>query len=215
MLYKDKSKWNTLLESKESTAIAKILGTNEAKILRIGSDTSDVKELAHMDSIFLNAKVDNKNYELDEDLADLEVITCSLNGETFLFAINNNIVSYYIINDGNDENKLDEMLNEIEMGRIDRRIRELTLDELKEMKPGVFAYGEIENSPEGLYMTNSNIGKKLIWIAKRGEIHDWAIYVHWADKGFAHALSNGDKIFKSNARKVMQCTDEALSWYRS
>lgn len=53
----------------------------------------------------------------------------------------------------------------------------LTLEMLKAMKPHtVFATGITDNSPDGIFMTNENIGKKLMWVAKRGEIHDWAIY---------------------------------------
>ena len=63
-------------------------------------------------------------------------------------------------------------------------------------------------------MTNSNIGKKLLWLAKRGAIHDWAIYVHWADRGFDYVLHEGDKVSKYNVRKLIKCTDEALNMYR-
>lgn len=52
----------------------------------------------------------------------------------------------------------------------------LTLEALKEMKPGtIFACGEIENSPEGIYMTDVHKGSMLKWVAKRGGIEDWAI----------------------------------------
>ena len=49
----------------------------------------------------------------------------------------------------------------------------LTIEKLKEMKPGtIFAQGITTNDPNGIYMTNSNIGRKLLWIAKRGGIYD-------------------------------------------
>ena len=84
------------------------------------------------------------------------------------------------------------------------------------MKPSsVFASGEIENSPDGIFMTSSNIGKKLLWIAKRGGIHDWAIYCHWADKGIEYVISNGDKVTSpQNIKKLVPCDDEAFSMYR-
>lgn len=93
----------------------------------------------------------------------------------------------------------------------------LTLDMLKEMAPGtIFAEGEIENSPEGLFMTNSDIGRKLLWVAKRGGFHDWAIYTHWKDSGRSHVLSNGDKVTsEDNIKKLVPCTEEALKMYRS
>ncbi len=84
------------------------------------------------------------------------------------------------------------------------------------MKPStVFAKGEIENSPDGLFMTTSNIGKKLIWVAKRGGIHDWAIYCHWADKGEDYAREHGDKVTSErNIKMLVPCDNEALSMYR-
>jgi hypothetical protein len=52
----------------------------------------------------------------------------------------------------------------------------LTLEALKNMKPKeVFSFGTVENSPKGIYMTSEHIGRKLLWVAKRGEIHDWDI----------------------------------------
>lgn len=92
----------------------------------------------------------------------------------------------------------------------------LTLEKLKEIPPlTIIATGEIENSPEGIYMTNSDIGRKLRWVAKRGEIHDWTIYIHWADYGLLYALTNGDKIIRpDHIKKLVPCNDEAFAWYR-
>ena len=78
-----------------------------------------------------------------------------------------------------------------------------------------FATGTAINHPEGLYMVNSDIGRELIWAAKRGFIDDWCIYVHWADSGLDYVLNNGDKI--TNARYIKQlvpCTDQAFARYR-
>ena len=92
----------------------------------------------------------------------------------------------------------------------------LSLQDLKDMPQGtVFAHGETENSPDGIYMTNSDIGRKMIWAAKRGNIHDWAIYIHWAESGIKYVLSNGDKVKNSaNIKKLVPCDDEAFSMYR-
>lgn len=92
----------------------------------------------------------------------------------------------------------------------------LTLEKLKAMKPGMFANGIVENSPEGIFMTRSDIGRKLIWAAVRGEIYDWSIYVHWEDSGLAHVISNGDKVTDpKNVQKLVPCDVEAMEMYRN
>lgn len=92
----------------------------------------------------------------------------------------------------------------------------LTLTDLKEMEKGtIFATGEIENSPEGLYMINKYQGKKLLWIAKRGGIEDWAIYTHWAENGMQFVIENGDKVKGEwNIKKLVPCDQEAFERYR-
>lgn len=92
----------------------------------------------------------------------------------------------------------------------------LTLQELKDMKPGiVFAHGTTTNDPQGVYMTDNDFGKPLIWAAKRGGIHDWAIYIHWADNGLQYVIEHGDKVTnKANIQKLVPCDDEALQQYR-
>jgi len=92
----------------------------------------------------------------------------------------------------------------------------LTVSQLKQMPPGtIFAQGETENSPEGIYMTDKMVGRKMLWVAKRGIIHDWVIYIHWEDMGIAHVISNGDKVMdQNNIKKLVPCTKEALQMYR-
>lgn len=92
----------------------------------------------------------------------------------------------------------------------------LTLEMLKAMKPHtVFATGITDNSPDGIFMTNENIGKKLMWVAKRGEIHDWAIYIHWAEKGEEYVRDYGDKVTSpSNIKKLVPCDEKSFSMYR-
>jgi hypothetical protein len=195
-MYNDKTKWDNLSAGSaiESAKISKLLGANVANILRIGNDTSDENEMIHMDGIFLQAKVINLDV-----MNNSEILICTYQGRPLLREMkDDDVVAYYIVDDENAP-------------RIEHK---LTLDKLKEMRPGVFAQGEIENSPEGLYMTSSNIGKKLLWVAKRGVVHDWAIYAHWAEKGFDFVTTQGDKVSKGNARKLVPCTDEALSMYR-
>ena len=92
----------------------------------------------------------------------------------------------------------------------------LTLDKLKEMEPGtVFATGIISNSPEGVYMTDERYGDKLRWVAKRGGIHDWAIYIGWEEKSLEYVKDYGDKVYNEfNIKKLVPCTDEAYKQYR-
>ncbi len=92
----------------------------------------------------------------------------------------------------------------------------LTVEQLDAMPQGtIFATGEIENSPEGIYMTNSDIGRKLRWVAKRGGIADWTIYCHWADSySIQEVAEEGDKVPERDIRKLVPCTDEALKRFR-
>jgi hypothetical protein len=92
----------------------------------------------------------------------------------------------------------------------------LTLHELKQMEPGkVFASGLIENSPKGIYMTDHRPGDTMLWVAKRGRIHDWAIYTHFAEHGKDYVLKHGEKVtFGSHIKKLVPCDDEAFSMYR-
>jgi len=90
----------------------------------------------------------------------------------------------------------------------------LSIQQLKDMPDHtIFAHGETVNSPEGINMSND--GRSLRWVAKRGQIHDWAIYIgikSWDDKMIA---SNGDKVTgKENIKKLVPCDDEAFGMYR-
>lgn len=92
----------------------------------------------------------------------------------------------------------------------------LTAQDLYKMQPGeVFATGIAENSPGGIYMTNNYLNRKLLWIAKRGQIEDWAIYINWADMGYHFVLKMGDKVAsEKNIKKLVPCDDDAFSMYR-
>lgn len=202
-MYTDKSKWETLSASKESSDIVKLFGirnnilVNEAKILRIGNDTSDESEMIHMDGIFTRSTVITTKL-----IGERGLFICSYQGQILIREQYDDIIAYYVIDN--------------EPNEIPKPINLLTIEKLKSIKEGqVFMTGEIENSPEGLNMSSSNIGKKLMWVAKRGTIHDWAIYAHWADKGFDFVLTQGDKVTsKDNIKKLVNCDDEALSMYR-
>ena len=83
----------------------------------------------------------------------------------------------------------------------------LTIEKLKEMKPGIFAQGEV-NDPR-LYKEPVN------WVAVRGGIHDWAIYYHKADKSWEFIKSQGDKVMTEAVIKdLVHCNEEAYQMYR-
>lgn len=90
----------------------------------------------------------------------------------------------------------------------------LTLEDLKAMEPNtIFATGCIEDKPLGLNMGNS--GKMLRWVAVRGGIWDWTIYVLFADKSEYEIKSNGDKVYsKEHIRRLVPCDDESFAMYR-
>lgn len=93
-------------------------------------------------------------------------------------------------------------------------MNKLTLQELKDMESdSIFATGVVQDSPEGINMTNS--GRDLRWVACRGGIHDWAIYVQDASWPAAMVKSNGDKVTSEhNIKKLVPCDDEAFGMYR-
>jgi hypothetical protein len=79
----------------------------------------------------------------------------------------------------------------------------------------VFAKGEIENSPKGIYMTDSNPGKLLCWVAKKGYNEDWVIYIYWDDAGYEYCTTNGDKVQnEANIKKLLPGCDGILNRYR-
>jgi len=83
----------------------------------------------------------------------------------------------------------------------------ITIEKLKEMKPGIFATGT-GTYPE-IYET------EICWVAVRGGIHDWAIYYHHSvhDKGWIRR--NGDKMrTESVIKRLVPCDDEAYDMYR-
>lgn len=105
----------------------------------------------------------------------------------------------------------------------------LTKQNLEEMASGeIIAVGIVENSPEGVYMTNYRKGDILFWVAKRGDGYpDWAIYAHFlktsslieedseGNATIAGVLAMGDKITGGrDVKTLVDCDDEALSMYR-
>jgi len=90
----------------------------------------------------------------------------------------------------------------------------MTFEEFKQIPAGtVFAQGELANSPEGIFMTNN--GGTLRWLAKKGQVQDWAIYCHWANRPWIFIEKAGDKVTnKEHIRRCVPCDDEMLKHYR-
>ena len=90
----------------------------------------------------------------------------------------------------------------------------LTLQQLKDMEPDtIFATGETTDGYDGANMTGS--GQALRWVATRGGIHDWAIYIapeNWSEEEIKR---QGDKVHdRETVKKLVPCDDEALEMYR-
>lgn len=84
----------------------------------------------------------------------------------------------------------------------------MTLEELKQMPSNtVFASG-ITND-ERLFR------EPVKWIAKRGVIHDWAIYYDKAFKSEDQIKSWGTKLYSpSIIKELVPCDEEMLQMYR-
>ena len=90
----------------------------------------------------------------------------------------------------------------------------LTLQKLKDMKPDtIFATGTINDGPTGINIAHT--GKTLRWVACRGGIHDWAIYVQDESWDEQRVKDMGDKVTsENNIKKLVPCDDEAFAMYR-
>lgn len=90
----------------------------------------------------------------------------------------------------------------------------LTLQELKDMDPDtIFATGTTTDDPAGINMTGS--GRELRWVACRGGIWDWAIYIQDESWPADEVKRMGDKVGSEvNIKKLVPCDDEAFGMYR-
>lgn len=92
----------------------------------------------------------------------------------------------------------------------------LTRQQLIDLEPGIFAKGETTDDIKGVNVSGS--GKVIKWVAVRGTIDDWALYVEspWnpaIDYDFVRRL--GDKIASEVlVRKLVPCDDGAWGRYR-
>lgn len=92
----------------------------------------------------------------------------------------------------------------------------LTQETINGMNPGdIIAKGEVENSPDGVYMTEHNKNHMMRWIAIVGEANDWAIYIDWAHKDWLSITKHGDKVRSiKNIKQIINCDSEARESYR-
>jgi len=90
----------------------------------------------------------------------------------------------------------------------------LTLEKLKGIqKHAIFATGTAMDNELGLFMANT--GKELRWVAVTGEIGDWCIYCHFADRSQEWIRNQGDKVCSErNIKMCVPCDDEAFKRYR-
>lgn len=90
----------------------------------------------------------------------------------------------------------------------------LTLQQLKDMEPDtIFATGETTDGYDAVNMYGK--GQELRWVATRGGIHDWAIYIAPKDWTEEMIKSNGDKVHnRTSVQKLVPCDAEALEMYR-
>lgn len=92
----------------------------------------------------------------------------------------------------------------------------LTKKEFDKFLPGeMIASGELPNLPEGLYMTDSCIGRKLKWVAVKGYNNDWTIYCHWNDHSAEYIVICGTKVTNEHhIRRCVPCKDDVFKLYR-
>lgn len=100
-------------------------------------------------------------------------------------------------------------------------MKPLTLQEFSQIPNGqIFRSGVCFNTPGELYMTNERLMDKLIWVAKKGEVEDWAVYCLWYENKEGSEVCNmvarfGQKVHGAEAIQfAVPCTDEVFSLYR-
>ena len=91
---------------------------------------------------------------------------------------------------------------------------ELTLKQLKDMEPDtIFASGVTTDDTDGVNMAGT--GQGLRWVACRGGIWDWAIYIQNASWSKDEIKQLGDKVTsETNIKGLVPCDSEAFGMYR-
>jgi hypothetical protein len=93
----------------------------------------------------------------------------------------------------------------------------ITLEKLQDFPPHkIFLTGIERNSESGIFMTRDyRANDWLRWVAVRGYIDDWAIYVGWNNDDENQIYGNGEKLTNSKLiRELVNCTDEVFARYR-
>ena len=95
----------------------------------------------------------------------------------------------------------------------------LTKNDLIKMTPGeIFERGIFNDSPKGINFSGTN--NDVRWLAKRGEVEDWVIYVqnpHYGNLewGYGRIENYGDKLFNPESiQKLIQASPDAMALYR-
>lgn len=85
---------------------------------------------------------------------------------------------------------------------------------LKMYSPGqIFASGQIVDSNEGITIFGS--GKQLRWVAVKGMIDDWSIYVHFSQYNDEFVKNYGMKVIQEeNIKKLIECDEYSFKAYR-
>jgi hypothetical protein len=89
----------------------------------------------------------------------------------------------------------------------------ITLKQLQDLPPRkIFRTGIVRNNEDGIFMTSHRKNDWLKWVAVRGQIDDWAIYVGWDDWGTNQIYQSGDKVMDEKAiREFIHCDDEVFN----
>lgn len=90
----------------------------------------------------------------------------------------------------------------------------LTISDFNNINDGsVFSSEVVIDRPEGIVINNS--GKSLRWVAKKGRIGDWALYIDSSEYSVHWIATYGQKIKdESIIRKILPCTDDVFKLYR-
>lgn len=90
----------------------------------------------------------------------------------------------------------------------------LTTQALTAAKPhSIIHSGEILDNEEGMNMSGS--GDMLRYVVVAGEIGDWAVYCHFAERSEDWIKMNGDKVcWKDNLKMILDFNEEVWKKYR-
>lgn len=92
----------------------------------------------------------------------------------------------------------------------------LTLQTLLDAVPGsTLTTGTISDRAPVAGLFDATTERKVRWVAVKGDVNDWAIYCHGADKSEEWIKENGAKITdKKKIREIISCDDKMFASYR-